>query len=117
MFSVGTDGEAPILAEVSKYLDWAGISQPFSKIFITSEPLDQFPLIIALMVLSQLPKFVWGPRMSSFVSKDKKDFLDGPPFVVGIITVLKQFHSSHSLTFLGYLAQYIRGHVVAAFSK
>lgn len=42
--------------------------------------------------------------------KDKRAY-DGTPFVVGVITLLKQLHSSVTTKFLGYLGQYIRGFV------
>eukprot|EP00299_Pterocystis_sp_00344_P017522 c8776_g1_i1.p1 GENE.c8776_g1_i1~~c8776_g1_i1.p1 ORF type:complete len:1014 (-),score=293.32 c8776_g1_i1:149-3190(-) len=109
--------EAPILAEVSKYLDWAGISHPFSKIYITSEPLDHFPLVVFVLVLSQLTRFTYDTRLCSLINKDKKDTLDGPPFIVGVLTLLKQFHSSHTQAFMSYLAQYLRAQVVSAFAK
>lgn len=111
------DEDNPVLSDLSRYLDWAGISHPFSKIYTTSEPLDHFPLLMFILVISQMSKFVYDPRLCSLVSKEKKEALDGPSFVVGVITVLKQFHSSHTTTFLAYLGQYIRTHVVAAFSK
>lgn len=40
--------------------------------------------------------------------KDKSS-VDAIPFVVGIITLLKQFHSLYTQQFLAYLGQYVRG--------
>eukprot|EP00300_Choanocystis_sp_HF-7_P005246 c13971_g1_i1.p1 GENE.c13971_g1_i1~~c13971_g1_i1.p1 ORF type:complete len:1115 (+),score=343.04 c13971_g1_i1:206-3346(+) len=107
----------PILSEVSKYLDWAGISDPFSKIYLTSESLEQLPLLVFLVVVSQMAKLQYEPRLCSLVCKDRREALDGPPFVVGVITLLKQFHSSHTRTFLEYLGQYLRSHIVSAFGR
>ena len=41
----------------------------------------------------------------------------GAPLVVGVITILKQFHSSHTHTFLGYLGQYVRSNISAGADK
>ena len=38
----------------------------------------------------------------------EKDPLDGPPFIAGCITLLRQFHSDHTESFLAYMGQYIR---------
>ena len=45
------------------------------------------------------------------ICKKKDDPLDGTPFVVGIITLLKQFHSSNKDLFLAYLGQYVRAQI------
>lgn len=42
------------------------------------------------------------------VSKKLTDPLDSPPFVVGCITLLKQFHTENTGIFLALLGQYVR---------
>eukprot|EP01027_Heterolobosea_sp_BB2_P020448 GEZU01029172.1.p1 GENE.GEZU01029172.1~~GEZU01029172.1.p1 ORF type:complete len:329 (-),score=113.98 GEZU01029172.1:176-1027(-) len=101
----------PLLPELSKYLDTCGMSSPFEKIYITTEPIEFVPLVLFLFVIAQLPKFVHDPAIDSMVCKKKDDPLDGTPFVVGIITLLKQFHSSHKDLFLAYLGQYVRAQI------
>ena len=43
--------------------------------------------------------------------------LDGVPFVVGIVTLLKQFHSSTTHKFLAYLGQFVRSHINSSYTK
>jgi hypothetical protein len=45
------------------------------------------------------------------------DPLDGPPFVCGIITLLKQFHSTHTHSFIAMAGQYVRSHLAAPDAK
>ena len=45
------------------------------------------------------------------VLKLPKDPLDGPPFVVGTLSLLKQFHSENTDQFLALLGQYVRSMV------
>jgi WASH complex subunit strumpellin len=45
--------------------------------------------------------------------KKVTDPLDGPPLVVGIFTLLKQFHSENTNFYLGFLSQYVRSMVDA----
>ena len=47
----------------------------------------------------------------TLVANDKKEAMDGVPFVVGIITLMKQFHSLYTQQILSYLGQYVRAHV------
>lgn len=46
--------------------------------------------------------------LGELVSKRPSDSLDGAPFVVGIVTLLKQFHSDNTDQFFALLSQYIR---------
>uniref|UniRef100_A0A7S3YNZ3 WASH complex subunit strumpellin n=1 Tax=Lotharella globosa TaxID=91324 RepID=A0A7S3YNZ3_9EUKA len=98
----------PILPEVSKHLETAGFNNPLSKIYITSEPLHGLACVMFLFVLDHLTKVKWNKRISTLVGKNPtREGIDGGPLVVGVITVLKQFHSSHTTQFVGYLAQYV----------
>lgn len=103
--------ENPLLSELSAYLETAGINDPFSKIYIATAPIDHLACYLFLFVLSQMQKFQYNNQLSVLMHKKDKRAYDGAPFVVGIITLLKQFHNSTSSKFLAYLGQYIRGFV------
>jgi len=100
-----------VLDELSKYLEAAGISSPITKIYITTEPLEGLPCIMFLFVLAHLAQLEWNPKLSTMTCAKKDLPLDGAPFVVGVITIMKQFHSSHTHTFLSYLGQYVRANI------
>ncbi|XP_064625131.1 WASH complex subunit 5-like isoform X1 [Lineus longissimus] len=101
----------PLLYEMTSYLENAGISNPLTKIYITTKKLPFFPLIVFLMVITHLPKLVYQKTIGSMVCKKAADPIDGPPFVVGIITLLKQHHSDNLNHFFSLLGQYIRSMV------
>lgn len=101
----------PILPSVSEYLESAGINNPITKIYITTEPIDGIPILLFLFALSQVSKLQWNSKYCTLVSKERGGMLDGAPLVVGLITVLKQFHSNHTHSFLQYIGQYIRTHI------
>eukprot|EP00471_Norrisiella_sphaerica_P000575 CAMPEP_0184482552 /NCGR_PEP_ID=MMETSP0113_2-20130426/4111_1 /TAXON_ID=91329 /ORGANISM="Norrisiella sphaerica, Strain BC52" /LENGTH=1139 /DNA_ID=CAMNT_0026862353 /DNA_START=88 /DNA_END=3507 /DNA_ORIENTATION=+ len=104
----------PLLPEVSKHLESAGFNNPLTKIYITSEPLHGLACVMFLFVLEQLNKLKWDKKISTLVAKNQRDGIDGGPLVVGVVTVLKQFHSSHTTLFLRYLAQYVNVSVSTA---
>lgn len=47
-------------------------------------------------------------KLEALVRKKNNDAIDGYPFIIGIITILKQFHSSEIELFLAYFGQYFR---------
>ena len=107
------DSDNPLLPELSKYLENAGINDPMMKIYITTKPLDHFPLFMFLFFISQAPKFAYNKTLSvlASVTPRKKGGIDSTPFIVGFITMLKQFHSIHTQKLLGYFGQFIRAHI------
>lgn len=107
----------PVLPDISQYLETAGINDPLTKIYITSEPLEGIAVLMFLFVLAQTEKLTWSSQMSTLTSSDKKAPLDGAPLVMGVITILRQFHSSHTHTFLAYLGQYVRANIKSSSSS
>jgi hypothetical protein len=43
-----------MIFEVSKMLNFIGMSDPLRKIYITSEPIEQLPLIMSLLVNNEV---------------------------------------------------------------
>jgi len=107
----------PLLPEVSKYLDTAGFNNPLTKIYITSEPLDGLACVMFVFVITELSKLQWNKKISTLVKKNSRDGIDGGPLVVGVITILKQFHSNHTTKFIQYLAQFVNVSVSSDTSK
>jgi len=104
----------PLLPQLTEYLLNAGLSDPLTTIYVTSEPLESLVLVIFLLVLATLEKLTWSPEFATLVCVNRKDPVDGAPFVVGIVTLFKQFHSSHMERFLSYVGQYLRSNISTA---
>ena len=105
----------PILPDITEFLDTNGVSNPVTKIYITTdEALDGIALLLFLFVLNESQKFKWDRHRSTLVCIVQNQAIDGAPFVVGVATVLKQFHSSHTHTFLASLGQFVRSQIAAA---
>ena len=113
----GADGDKPILAELTRFVESAGGSDPLSKIYITSEPLAGLAPTLLLFVISYAPKFVYDKNFGTLMRAKDKYPVDSAPLVVGLVTILKQFHPSVSRQFLAYSGQYVRAMVDAAFMK
>ncbi|KAM9958880.1 hypothetical protein ACTFIW_012470 [Dictyostelium discoideum] len=106
-----------LLFDLAQYLDTAGINDPFTKIYITTSPLEQFPCLLFLFVLSQVSKFQFNSKLNVMSSKKQKNSYDWTPFIIGCITILQQFHSLHTQKFLAFVGQYIKSHINIALSN
>ena len=105
----------PTLADLSKFLEATGMNEPLTKIYLTSEQLDNFPLFLLSFLLRYLPKMKYDQDFGSLMRKNRKDYLDGAPIVVGIVTVLKQLHPSYTSQLLAFLGQYVRYYYLSVF--
>jgi WASH complex subunit strumpellin len=105
------ESDNPLLSEVSSYLSYAGMSDPFSKLYITPDASDlELPSLFFVLLLKQLPRFAFEAHLSLRPSS-KKETIDEAPFVVGFLTILRQFHPDIMFKFLAYVGQYIRSSV------
>jgi len=103
--------EKKLLPTLAPYLDSMGLSCPMLKIYLTTEPMDGIALFLMLFAVAQLTNYTLDPALNLLVPKEKNG-LDSAAITVGILTVLKQFHSSHTQKFVAYLLQYVRCQVV-----
>ncbi|XP_001948165.2 WASH complex subunit 5 [Acyrthosiphon pisum] len=98
----------PLLPELSKMLDWAGIGNPYLKIYITTNTTQYISLIAFLFTISQFSKLQYTENLALLMWKKIGDPVDGAPLYIGVQTFLKQFHPDITTQYLEYLAQYIK---------
>ncbi|XP_039215762.1 WASH complex subunit 5 isoform X3 [Crotalus tigris] len=96
-----------LLYEITAYLEAAGIHNPLNKIYITTKRLPYFPIVNFLFLISQLPKLQYSKHLG-MVCRKPADPIDWPPLVLGLLTLLKQFHSRYTEQFLGLIGQFVR---------
>ncbi|XP_033011733.1 WASH complex subunit 5 [Lacerta agilis] len=96
-----------LLYEITAYLEAAGIHTPLNKIYITTKRLPYFPIVNFLFLISQLPKLQYSKNLG-MVCRKPADPVDWPPLVLGLLTLLKQFHSRYTEQFLALIGQFVR---------
>lgn len=94
------------MCEVNKYLEWAGIYNPYEKVYIKTKNTNNFALFLFLFVAGHVPKLQHVKNISSITGR-KSEQIDGTAFVVGITMVLKQFHVDILQSFDEYTSQYV----------
>ncbi|RZF38571.1 hypothetical protein LSTR_LSTR010904 [Laodelphax striatellus] len=106
-----------LMTELTCYLDWAGIGDPLSKIYLTTRNPPYFSLMSFLFVISQLSKMQFVKNIGNLVWKKTGEPLDGVPFIVGLQTLFRHFHPQVRSQLLLYLGQYVNSHVDASVSE
>ena len=102
--------ESPLLFELSNYLEYNGLSDPLLKVYLARRRLPaHLDTVLLLLLIAQLPKFVYvretsalGPTAASLKAGDA---VDGTPFVLGLLTLLRQFHGELASQFLRLCSQ------------
>lgn len=95
-----------LLFELNKYLESAGLYNPYHTIYLTTKNSHYYALFIFLFVIGHLPKLQYAKNVSSLSGRKSSDQIDGCPLIVGIMTILKQFHRDVIILFVEYMCQY-----------
>ncbi|XP_076869010.1 WASH complex subunit 5 [Brachyhypopomus gauderio] len=96
-----------LLYEITAYLEAAGIHDPLNKIYITTKRLPYFPIVNFIFLIAQLPKLQYT-KSQGMTCRKATDPVDWVPLVLGLLTLLKQFHSRYAEQFLALIGQFIR---------
>uniref|UniRef100_A0A8B9L1D3 WASH complex subunit 5 n=1 Tax=Astyanax mexicanus TaxID=7994 RepID=A0A8B9L1D3_ASTMX len=96
-----------LLYEITAYLEAAGIHNPLNKIYITTKRLPYFPIVNFLFLIAHLPKLQYT-KNQGMTCRRAADPVDWVPLVLGLLTLLKQFHSRYTEQFLALIGQFIR---------
>lgn len=98
-----------ILCELNRYLECTGLYNPYHKIYVTVGKTQSLYCVVFLFVivvqnLSRIrhPKLVRWPT-----SGGEDEDIDGVPFIVGVTTLMRQFHRDIINLFIEYMCQYI----------
>ena len=110
-------GNNPLMFELSSYLEATGLHDPSTKIYIATMQIHNMSLIMFLFLYTQLSKLTYFRKIGGLVAKKNSEAIDGPPFISGVVTLLRQFHSDVTEEFLQYTCQYIRSLLYEETSK
>lgn len=95
-----------LMYDLNKLLEEAGLYDPYHTIYVTSKNSSHFGLFFFLFVVSHVPKFTFNLNTRSLAPK-KINEVDGMPFVVGIISIMRQFNSEVMIMFVECLCRYL----------
>ncbi|XP_055613775.1 WASH complex subunit 5 [Uranotaenia lowii] len=97
---------ADIIFELNRYLEYAGLQNPFRKKYINTKSPRFLALLSFLFVIAHLPRLQYMKNVDSLIAKKKNDAIDGFPAIIGLLTILRQFQTGELDLFIQYLCQY-----------
>lgn len=106
-------------ADLSPYLDAAGITSPKEQVLVVAPLLPRLPLALAIFTHMQLQKVAWSPQLAALTEPKGRltdESIDGVALVVGVACVLRQFHPNTATQYVEYLTQLLRALLHTAFT-
>eukprot|EP01083_Nonionella_stella_P102334 291036_1 len=97
--------------DLAEHLNFVGITNPMAQIYITSDPLQSLSKILFLYIISQIQRFQWNRAFNCLCLITTNQCADATPLVVGILTILKQFHPCYTRQLIARLCQFVRCHI------
>ncbi len=79
---------------------------PFQIYISHRAKLEYCPFLAFLIVLWQIPKLSYVKNVG-LLSKKPTEAVDGIPFVLGLSTLMQQFHPAEKSALLHFIAQYV----------
>mmetsp|Transcript_9263 Transcript_9263/g.8916 ORF Transcript_9263/g.8916 Transcript_9263/m.8916 type:complete len:209 (-) Transcript_9263:6-632(-) len=106
-----------LLKDLGGILESSGFLEPINKVYVLTKDLDYMALNMLLMTLIACNHLQYDLNVNSLVRKNKSSNIDGPCFVMGLITIFKQFHNSHFKKYLVYMSHYIKSSIEVSKDK
>lgn len=97
-----------MLKDMTTALEAIGFVNPLNKVYKLTKDLDHFPLVAALITLNAITQLTYDQHLFSLVRKNKELIIDGPHFIVGLLTIFKQYHYNNYKKFILYLIHFIK---------
>lgn len=100
-----------LLFELNRYLECAGLYNPYKKKYIDTKNPRFLPLLAFLFLIVHLPRFQYMKNVDSLIAKKKNDAIDGFSIVIGLLTLIRQFQEHEMDLFIQYTCQYVMSFV------
>lgn len=97
--------EKMLLPLLTPYLDTLGMTCPMLKVYVAAENLEGMACIMSLFIISQMPLYKYDKKVGLLMPVARSGAADSTAMVIGVLTLLKQFHLSVTHKFIAFLAQ------------
>ncbi|XP_037084862.1 WASH complex subunit 5-like [Pollicipes pollicipes] len=87
---VTSDSLTPLVSDLTPYLDWAGLSDPLSRVYLMAEPPPRVATVLLLFLLAHAPKLTYVKSLGGLSCVKASEPLDAAPLVSGLAVLLGQ---------------------------
>ena len=99
-----------MLRSLTGTVEHIGLVNPMQKVYELTNKLHYMSEFFAILTLYTLQvHLTYASRLNSLVRKTKESInIDGPHYIVGLLTIFKQFHPSHNKRYLHLLSHFYK---------
>jgi hypothetical protein len=104
------DNMKTMLKTLTNTVEHVGFVDPMKKVYELTNPMKYMSEFFCTMTLSLInDHFVFASKLATLTRKSKESAaIDGPHFIVGLLTVFKQFHPENYKRYLKLISHYYK---------
>lgn len=106
-----------ILMQVSEVMENCGEVETQNKVFLPTCDIDYQPLVFFLITLTSTAFLQYDVNVNSITRRTKEKEIDGPPLVMGLITLFKQFHFINFKKYMLIVSHFVKGQLLTGEDK
>ncbi|XP_062135008.1 WASH complex subunit homolog 5-like [Drosophila sulfurigaster albostrigata] len=84
-----------------------GNYEPLGQIFLTTKNTHYMSLFLFLFSIAHVGRLQHSKNTGSLLPKSSKDAIDCVPLIMGLLTILQQFHKNVKMLYISYMCQYV----------
>ena len=86
-----------------------GIVSPMNKVYALTRRLESMSMFFTIFTLTVFRDMQYNQNQNSMMKKNEtSNDIDGPPFIVGVLTIFKQFHRDNYTEYIHALSHYFK---------
>ena len=102
------------MKDLTQCLEMVGNVKPMNKVYSLTRDLHNMSFVFCLLTLNALQYLSYDSRLFSMIRSKREMVIDGPHFIVGLLSIFKQYHNSNFRRYLMFLANYFKNVVHAS---
>ncbi|XP_034655420.1 WASH complex subunit homolog 5 [Drosophila subobscura] len=96
-----------MLTELEDILLYTGNFEPLEQVFLPTKNTHNVSLFLFLFTIAHVDRLQYSANTDCLLPKAAKDVIDCVPLVVGLLTILNQFHRNIKMLYISYMSQYV----------
>ncbi|KAL7732828.1 hypothetical protein ACLKA6_005961 [Drosophila palustris] len=96
-----------MLTELQEILQYTGNYEPLEQVFVATKNTHNMSLFLFLFSIAHVGRLQHSNHTDSLLPKSPKDTIDCVPLIMGLLTVLQQFHRNVKMLYISYMCQYV----------
>lgn len=96
-----------MLTELQEILHYTGNYEPLDQVFVATKNTHNMSLFLFLFSIAHVGRLQHSSNTDCLLPKSPKDVIDAVPLIMGLLTILQQFHKNVKMLYISYMSQYV----------